>query len=58
MPTSIFIELLLSGGMRNECTQMSLSFTTSAILRDIVTRMKYLALIREDEGNEFGYYEP
>ncbi len=42
IPTSIFIELLLSGGMRNECTQISRSFTTSAILRDIVTRTKYL----------------
>lgn len=28
--------------MRNECTQRSFSFVTSAILRDIVTRMKYL----------------
>ena len=42
MPTSILIELLLSGGIRNECTQISLSFTTSAIRRDIVTRRKYL----------------
>jgi hypothetical protein len=29
--------------MRNECTQISLSFTTSDIRRDIVTRIKYLA---------------
>ena len=42
IPTSILIELLLSGGIRNECTQISLSFTTSAIRRDIVTRRKYL----------------
>ena len=50
MPTSILIELLLSGGMRKECTQISLSFTTSAMRRDIVTRMKYLARIRERRG--------
>ena len=43
MPTSILIELLLSGGMRKECTLISLSFTTSDIRRDIVTRIKYLA---------------
>lgn len=42
MPTSILIELLLSGGMRKECTHRSFSFTTSAILREIDTRMKYL----------------
>ena len=29
--------------MRKECTQMSLSFTTSDIRLDIVTRIKYLA---------------
>jgi hypothetical protein len=44
MPTSILIELLLSGGMRKECTHMSLSFTTSDIRRDIVTRIKYLGI--------------
>ncbi len=42
MPTSILIELLLSGGIRKECTQRSFSFTTSAIRREIVTRTKYL----------------
>jgi len=42
IPTSILIELLLSGGILNECTQMSLSLFTSAIRLDIVTRMKYL----------------
>jgi hypothetical protein len=42
IPTSILIELLLSGGMRKEWTQISLSFTTSAMRRAMVTRMKYL----------------
>lgn len=42
IPTSIFMELLLSGGMRNECTHISLSFVTSAIRREIVTRTRYL----------------
>lgn len=42
MPTSIFMELLLSGGMRYECTHISLSFVTSAIRREIVTRTRYL----------------
>jgi len=42
IPTSILMELLLSGGMRKECTHRSFSFRTSAILRDIETRMKYL----------------
>ena len=42
MPTSILIELLLSGGMRYECTHRSFSFVTSAILREMVTLMKYL----------------
>jgi hypothetical protein len=42
IPTSILMELLLSGGMRKEWTQISLSFTTSAMRRAIVTRMKYL----------------
>ena len=42
MPTSILMELLLSGGIRNECTQTSLSLVTSAIRREIVTRTKYL----------------
>jgi hypothetical protein len=40
MPTSILIELLLSGGMRYECTQMSLSFATSAIRLATDTRIK------------------
>lgn len=44
IPTSILIELLLSGGIRNECTQVSISFTTSAILRDMVTLTKYLQI--------------
>jgi hypothetical protein len=47
MPTSILIELLLSGGVRKECTQMSFSFTTSATRGDIVTRMTYLERRRE-----------
>ena len=42
MPTSILMELLLSGGMRYECTHISLSFVTSAIRREIVTRTRYL----------------
>jgi hypothetical protein len=42
IPTSILMELLLSGGMRKEWTQISLSFTTSAMRRAMVTRMKYL----------------
>lgn len=42
IPTSILMELLLSGGIRYECTQMSLSFVTSAIRREIVTLTKYL----------------
>lgn len=42
MPTSILMELLLSGGILNECTQMSFSLFTSAIRLDIETRMKYL----------------
>ena len=42
IPTSILIELLLSGGMRYECTHRSFSFVTSAILREMVTLMKYL----------------
>jgi len=42
MPTSILIALLLSGGILNECTQMSLSLLTSAIRLEIETRMKYL----------------
>jgi hypothetical protein len=46
IPTSILIELLLSGGMRNECTQISLSFATSAIRRDIDTRTKYLHIMQ------------
>lgn len=43
IPTSILIELLLSGGMRKECTHKSFSLVTSAILREMVTLMKYLA---------------
>jgi hypothetical protein len=42
IPTSILIELLLSGGILNECTQRSFSLFTSAIRLDIETRMKYL----------------
>lgn len=42
IPTSILIELLLSGGMRYECTHMSFSFATSAIRLETDTRMKYL----------------
>lgn len=42
MPTSILIELLMSGGMRNECTHVSFSLVTSAIRREIVARTKYL----------------
>lgn len=42
IPTSILIELLPSGGMTYECTQMSCSLTTSAIRRRIVTLTKYL----------------
>lgn len=42
IPTSILMELLLSGGIRNEWTQISLSFDTSAIRRDMDTRIKYL----------------
>ena len=42
IPTSILIALLLSGGILNECTQMSFSLFTSAIRLDIETRMKYL----------------
>lgn len=42
IPTSILIELLLSGGIRYECTQTSFSLVTSAIRRDIVTLTKYL----------------
>lgn len=34
--------LLLSGGILNECTQMSFSLFTSAIRLDIETRIKYL----------------
>ena len=49
MPTSILIELLLSGGMRKECTQMPFSFTTYAMQSDIVTRMKYTEWIREEK---------
>ena len=45
IPTSILIELLLSGGMRKECTHMSFSLTTSCIRRDIETRTKYLNLM-------------
>lgn len=44
IPTSILIELLLSGGILNECTQISRSFTTSANRRDIFTRIKYLRI--------------
>jgi hypothetical protein len=40
MPTSILIGLLLSGGIRYECTQISFSRTTSAIRRATVTRIK------------------
>lgn len=46
MPTSILIELLLSGGMRYECTHISRSFVTSAIRREMVTRMKYLCAVK------------
>ncbi len=42
IPTSILIELLLSGGIRYECTHRSFSLVTSAILLEIVTLMKYL----------------
>ena len=42
IPTSILIALLLSGGIRYECTQISFSFVTSAIRRETVTRIKYL----------------
>jgi len=53
MPTSILMELLLSGGILKECTQMSFSLFTSAIRLDIETRMKYLRpslrnLVRHD----------
>jgi hypothetical protein len=54
IPTSIFIELLLSGGMRKECTQISRSFVTSAILRDIVTRTKYLHAMCKKKGRRTG----
>jgi hypothetical protein len=52
MPTSILIELLLSGGMRKEWTQISFSFITSDILLDNVTRIKYLARrdVRDDNN--------
>ena len=42
IPTSILIELLLSGGILYECTHTSFSLVTSAIRRDIVTLTKYL----------------
>ena len=42
IPTSILIALLLSGGIRYEWTQTSLSFVTSAIRRETVARIKYL----------------
>jgi len=42
IPTSILMELLLSGGILNECTQRSFSLFTSPIRFDIETRMKYL----------------
>jgi len=42
MPTSILIELLLSGGMRYECTHKSFSLDTSASRREMVKRTKYL----------------
>ena len=42
MPTSILMELLLSGGMRYECTHRSFSLDTSASRREMVKRTKYL----------------
>lgn len=42
IPTSILMELLISGGMRYECTHNSRSFTTSANRRATVIRMRYL----------------
>ena len=52
IPTSILMELLLSGGMRYECTHISLSFVTSAIRREMVTRTKYL---HDNECNQITY---
>lgn len=55
------MELLLSGGMRYECTHNSFSFVTSAIRREIVTRTRYLGNGRysvsqhEREGVGRGY---
>jgi hypothetical protein len=58
MPTSILMELLLSGGIRNECTHISLSFVTSAILRETVTRIKYLKRESRHRKNESSLHEP
>ena len=53
IPTSILMELLLSGGIRYECTQRSFSFVTSAIRFDIVSLMKYLEWMSEWRNYEY-----
>jgi hypothetical protein len=53
IPTSILMELFESGGIRNEWTQMSRSFTISAIRLWIVTRKKYLEQIVRDIRCQF-----
>ena len=44
---SIRMAVFVSGGIRNECTKISRSFTTSAVLRAIVTQMIYLSKVAE-----------